>query len=274
MRWAASAVWAAVLFHGMVFAQNPLQNKSVGPVVLLPPTANVASEDPPPAGSLNLPGREYRAGHAWWALACDGPCTLLPLRLAVTARLFAPSDEAPVAGQTLRFAPTTPPGTLLLFKPVRAPASTLPWRAGTVATGHSGAPSRLRATTGTPGTQEAELPWPDGRVLRLVPVRHTLSRKAAEEHDGDLMLELALDGRRQTLGRFEVGACEPLPLRPATYLQWAGDMDHDGRPDLLVNFSLGYTQHLALFLSSLAEPGQIVGEAGRFRYEPIDVEGC
>lgn len=260
--------------HGLAMAQDPLQNKSVGAVVLLPPTAQSASEDPPPAGTLHLPGREYRAGSGWWALACDGACTLAPLQLAVAARPFPQRDDNPVRGQALRFHPTPPPGTLLLFKPLRAPASALPWRAGPVDTLHPGVPSRLRARSGSPGTQEAELPLPDGRVLGIRPVRHTLSRVAAEEHDGTLMLEISLDGRRQTLGRFGTPACEPSPLNMATILPWAGDLDHDGRPDLLVNFTLGFEQGLALYLSSLAGPGQIVGEAGRFRLEPIDVDGC
>ncbi|MBT9486175.1 MAG: hypothetical protein IV093_01580 [Rubrivivax sp.] len=274
MRRAALITGAMLWLHGVALAQDPLQNKSAGTVVLLPPTAGAVGEDPPLAGTLHLPGREYRAGSGWWALACDGACTLAPLQLAVAARPFPQREDKPVSGQALRFSPAPPAGTLLLFKPLRAPASALPWRAGAVDTLHPGPASRLRARSGTPGTQETELPLPDGRVLVVRPVRHTLSRWPGEEHDGTLVLELTFDGRRQTLGRFATTDCEPLPLRRDTFLRWAGDLDHDGRPDLLVNFSLGVEQHLALFLSSLAGPGQIVGEAGRFRLEPIDVDGC
>lgn len=274
MRWTAVITGVLLGLHGVALAQDPLQNKSIGPVVLLPPTAGAVGEDPPDAGTLHLPGREYRAGSGWWALACDGACTLAPLQLEVAPRPFPAREDNLVSGQALRFSPAPPAGTLLLFKPWRAPASALRWRPGVVDTLHPGPASRLRARADTPGTQEAEVPLPDGRVLGLRPVLHTLSRVASEEHDGLLMLEVTLDGRRQTLGRFAITECEPPPLRRATFLRWAGDLDHDGRPDLLVDFSLGHGQNLALFLSSLAGPGQVVGEAGRFRLEPVDVVGC
>ena len=89
------AACVTVLVHGLALAQDPLQNKSVGAVVLLPPTAQSVGADPPPAGTLHLPGREYRAGSGWWALACDGACTLAPLQLAVSARQATSAAFAP-----------------------------------------------------------------------------------------------------------------------------------------------------------------------------------
>ena len=46
---------------------------------------------------------------------------------------------------------------------------------------------------------------------------------------------------------------------------WAGDLDGDGKLDLLVNFSRKYSVHpYRLLLSSKASPGQLVGEAATF----------
>ncbi|GHT83694.1 hypothetical protein AGMMS49543_11890 [Betaproteobacteria bacterium] len=69
---------------------------------------------------------------------------------------------------------------------------------------------------------------------------------------------------------------ETLP-EPADYVRWIGDIDGDGKPDFVVNFvgnAYGGEHDFALFLSSLARPGEIVGLAGRFDYFPIDASGC
>ena len=47
---------------------------------------------------------------------------------------------------------------------------------------------------------------------------------------------------------------------------WAGDLDRDGKLDLLVNFNESSMSHSVLFLSSRAKPGQLVGEAARFEH--------
>jgi hypothetical protein len=63
------------------------------------------------------------------------------------------------------------------------------------------------------------------------------------------------------------------PVRPEEYLLWAGDLDADGKPDFLISFGMG-SYKVALFLSSLARPGELVGEAGRFDYFPVELSGC
>jgi hypothetical protein len=61
----------------------------------------------------------------------------------------------------------------------------------------------------------------------------------------------------------------PLPLVAtendnAVELRWAGDLDGDGKVDLLFE-DRGYNwSSLRLFLSTAAKPGQIVGEVGQF----------
>ena len=46
---------------------------------------------------------------------------------------------------------------------------------------------------------------------------------------------------------------------------WAGDLDRDGRLDLLVNFSNKYSEHrYRLLLSSRADSGQLIGDVATF----------
>lgn len=52
---------------------------------------------------------------------------------------------------------------------------------------------------------------------------------------------------------------------PHFEIVWAGDLDRDGRLDLLVDLSRKYSVHpYRLWLSSKASPGQLVGEAAVF----------
>jgi hypothetical protein len=52
---------------------------------------------------------------------------------------------------------------------------------------------------------------------------------------------------------------------PHFYVEWAGDLDRDGRLDLVVNFSRKYSIHPhRLLLSTKAKKGQLVGEAAVF----------
>lgn len=62
------------------------------------------------------------------------------------------------------------------------------------------------------------------------------------------------DAKSQTLVEFERSSFEGLPM-----ILWAGDLDRDGTPDLILNIRNHYNiMHYALFLSSEAEPGQMV----------------
>jgi len=49
-------------------------------------------------------------------------------------------------------------------------------------------------------------------------------------------------------------------------LEWAGDLDRDGKIDVLYNITDHYVvTHLVLFLSSAAKTGELVGKAGEWR---------
>ncbi|MDR2164071.1 MAG: hypothetical protein LBO79_00190 [Zoogloeaceae bacterium] len=267
----AAALLAGLAFSG-VWAQEATReadtyaNKSSGPIVILPP--DYGDVDDELDGTLYFPGLEYRSGDGWWSLACgdDGrTCQLLPARLDVAAHPHPQHDEPDVPGQRLRFTPA-PDGSLLFFKPFRAPADTLVFEAGAVETW------RIARSTRTPGTMEGELALADGRLLRFVPTAQGY---------GSVALELILDGKRQTLGFFPAGE---YPIALERYVSWIGDLDRDGKPDFIVRFSYGFSNgdgncgqgpDFALFLSSLAKPGEIVGLAGSFSYLPIDdAAGC
>jgi hypothetical protein len=70
----------------------------------------------------------------------------------------------------------------------------------------------------------------------------------------------------QWLGAPTTDPCFPIgfdAILPNDYLIWVGDLDHDQKPDYIIN--LGPADGYTLFLSSLAKPGQLVGEAGHYQ---------
>jgi len=273
---AALLLMASCALAAHAAGEDPNGGKSTGPVALLPAPAALV-RDGLPAGGLHLPGREYRSGTGWWALACRSGCELLSLKLDVSARQHPQYDGDPVPGQLLAFAPLPPEATLLIMKPLRAPAERLALQAGPVTTWFPAIASRLKRSTLTEGTMESELALPDGRTMRFVPVLQTAPQAVTgrEWIDGEGMaLELMFDGKRQKLGAFTFGIDGLVAVKPSDFIMWAGDLDRDGKPDLILNLSLDGSTQRVLFLSSLAKPGEIVGEAGSFNYFPIDLAGC
>ncbi len=69
----------------------------------------------------------------------------------------------------------------------------------------------------------------------------------------------------QWLGAPTTDPCFPIgwnAVLPGNYLSWVGDLDHDQKPDYIID--LGPADGYILLLSSLAKPGQLVGEAGHY----------
>lgn len=65
---------------------------------------------------------------------------------------------------------------------------------------------------------------------------------------------------RQTIAQLHVVSMDGPP-----HVVWAGDLDRDGRPDLLADLTTDYAGHMyVLYVSSLAPTGQLVVEATRF----------
>lgn len=104
--------------------------------------------------------------------------------------------------------------------------------------------------------------WPDaGGWLLLSPT--LLQQRTADGSEDPstwpISLELRMDAHYQSLGLMTT--CGELAW--TDYLRWAGDLDGDGRPDLLVQLNPAAGGEGALILSSLAASDQFVGAAGR-----------
>lgn len=263
---------APLLMQGALAQDNA--GKSGGPVVTLPRTQIQEGKL-----EMHLPGREYKAGSGWWALACPGRCELYPLTLTIKAEKHPVYDGDPVPGQRLNFNPVPAISeALAIFKPLRL-KQPLNLQAGPVPTYYPGLQPRLRRPASA-GTMEGEVGLPKGQSARLVPVllmpeegNQNADRRYEQPNPPLLTLELHMDGRRQSLGSFSFGIEGTMALKPSDYLIWAGDLDGDGKPDFLINFDFHGTEQ-TLFLSTLAEGDELVGLAGSFKYFPIDSAGC
>jgi len=234
---------------------------------------------------LNLPGRNFRAGAGWWSLVCDRGCRLNPVQLSVHPATHPVYDSEPEPSQHLRWAPLpeglvsrTDPAPanvhlLALFKPVRS-LSGLKLSAGPVTTWlHQGMASYPPG--GRLGTMEVAIPVAGQAPALLVPRLLAAGHGAGESQAETLVLELRIGAQRQRLGTFDTGGIEGLqPVQPTSYLMWAGDLDGDGKLDLLIDLSGGVTRKVELFLSSLASGQDWVGSAGRFEFVDPSQAGC
>lgn len=75
---------------------------------------------------------------------------------------------------------------------------------------------------------------------------------------------------RLVLSQDTIAAFKRFGLEGRPEVRWAGDLDRDGKPDLVADLRTHYAgNRLALFLSGGAEPGRLVRVAGR-----LDLPGC
>lgn len=274
--WLVSAL-LAVSVHAHVQAQST-EGATAGDIVMFPgplPPLTLPDGSLPKAAKgaqalgWNMPGRHYRAGSGWWALVCgsqaDKPqaCRLQASDLRVDGAMHAVYDGEPVASQWLRWTPAIENDSLVIvFKPLRA-LSKMPLVAGPVTTYlHHGMPDYPQPPG--PGTLEVRIPMAPGQHADLVP--RVYGAPAASPPAGPRtsfdVLELRIGDRRQRLPGGWAGCSSDTVRWPMQYLWWAGDLDADGRLDLILSYD--DSQHLVLYLSSLANDDQLLGEAGRF----------
>lgn len=183
------------------------------------------------------PEPHYRSGSDWLALACTATaCGLSPARLTVRSKSTLAFEATPaVQGRVLAW----------LQKDKR-----LEWLApGPVVT--YGSLVAKRRKPGGEGTLEVALGLPAGGQARLVPL--------LKSEDDTVVLQLRAAGKRQFLG--ELGDC--ISRLSTDYLLWAGDLDRDGMPDYLLDFSDGEGD-VVLFLSGAAARGELVGAGGLY----------
>ena len=217
-----------------------------GDVVLFPAPLEelrpATPASPRPLLGWNMPGRNFRAGDGWWGLVCGKgtDCRLVALRLAITPARHEVYDSDAVPSQWLVWSPLPAAGeSLATFKPVRTLAG-LPLAAGPVVTWLQRGMPGPYPDGGRIATMEVAIPVAAGSnallLPRLRPARNDSNGRALP---GGLVLELRLDGRRQLLEDFDMGGNPdgegPSPVDPKSYLVWAGDLDGDGRLDLLLD---------------------------------------
>lgn len=232
---------------------------------------------PRPLLGWNMPGHNFRAGEGWWGLVCGkaADCRLVALRLAVTPATHAVYDTDPVPSQWLVWSPLPDAGQLLAaFKPVRTLAG-LPLAAGPLKTWLQRGMEAAYPEGGRIATMEVSIPVASGTNALLAPrLRPAQDDDKGHSQPEALALELRQGDRRQLLEDFDVGNGDgPGPEDPKTYLVWAGDLDGDGKLDLLLNTG-GCSRRATLWLSSLAKGQTLVGLAGRFDYSDPGMGEC
>jgi len=299
----ASILLAAVCSGSPAAAADPATGNSEthGDLVVFPgnfePLVSATDTNPEAGGpgsptGWHIPGRSYLGGGAWWALVCGNAasatlaqgCTLHSTHLSVTRAMHSVYDGEPIASQLLHWLPLPAnldtvaredekrPTLVAVFKPIRSLAA-LNLVAGPVATYVHPGMGRYPAT-GRPGTVEVRLTLADGKHLDIVP-------RVAKSPPGEpsslvniATFELRQGSLRQRLPGYEFSEIgDDGSLSPQQYLLWAGDLDGDGKPDLIMNHG-GYGSNIAVYLSSLAKDGELVGFAGNFQYSDPSSAGC
>ena len=212
------------------------------------------------ATELLLPGNYHgdevsaQDGSSWFALVQDdhGATRLEPRRVAIDAVNDPILDDE--TGATGKQVGAGQDDVLFYLRDLPGLAS------GVVATAYSGRGDPLSLTG-----LDRDFELFDRNAGRL----HLDCSGDAAIRDCALMLEH--DGRRQVIGRWQGDASAGdsqlmLGSDAWPHVTWAGDVDRDGRLDLLIDLTDHYNVSApTLFLSTLAKPGELVGAAAELR---------
>ena len=242
----------------VVFAYGPKENLGVKFVV---------------GNDLWLPGERFEDGGDWLALVCNAKgCAFEPAMLAVEPDTWQGHyDDEPTSGQRLNFR-TDAAGDGEVSGWFRT-SPAFPWlEPGAVVTYHS--PMNPQGLLPERSALEAAIALPHDETARLVPLLVTSSWLNQRQSDRNFswpraVLQLRSRQKRQLLpGDF--GTCSGL-FHPRNYLLWAGDLDRDRNPDYLISY-VDADGPVHLFLSTAADPDQLVGLGGVFDSPPFGGE--
>jgi hypothetical protein len=200
-------------------------------------------------------GDPVTAGDGWWILACEQECTLHPATVQVKQSTVAGTGEEKIPAQQLQWLPVPKGKVIAMFR--QPGEKSQPIKAGALKTSlHAGMDSY---PAGRADTLEISIPLPDQQSALLVPRVLSAGAEAIDR------LELRIDGKRQALPGCQFAGADAVP-DVQQMLRWAGDLDGDGKLDLMINHDSNGID-VALYLSTLAQPGELVGLAGSMRYE-------
>jgi hypothetical protein len=247
-------------FVALAGAQTPGSPPGPGAVRILP------AEITTPKFAAGLPDQGFDANWEWQALVCRKQCELQPLKLAMAPVMVHPYDGEPLPGHRYGLDRQLEATPLVLLRELPAGARNKPdsWL-------HAGLGAYPPAAS--PGTMDIDIPLPRGGKARIVP-RH------AGVVGGNHVIKVYLESgpTRQLLAELPVDPIVgPAGLpRGTALLRWAGDLDGDGRLDLIMSLSSRAEDYATatLFLSSAAGPGELAGRAASFEYWPIGLPGC
>ncbi|MGH8168936.1 MAG: hypothetical protein ACRETJ_00170 [Steroidobacteraceae bacterium] len=221
------------------------------------------------------PKHAFDSGPDWLALTCTGhDCKLEPASLVVKPQFQTGQyDDRPTYGEHLKFTAAHVSGRTVVawLRTDRAPA----WLKPRAVPTYFG-PGYPLETDPKVGTLSAKIHLPDGTAALLVPAEITsaLLAKAGIANtnlDSNYVLQLRASDKRQLLGAFGMCGLGSSFPSPREYLLWTGDLDGDGKPDYLIDFSVDADGSTELYLSGSARPGELVGLAAV--YEPPPDEG-